>query len=80
MATMEREPNQSLDYVVGRLEGVVETLQDLKTGQLEMSRRIDQTNDRIDKLVLAILGVGGSILVAVVGGMIALGWLIVRTS
>ena len=79
MTTMDREPNQSLDYVVGRLEGVVDTLQDLKTGQAELSRRVDQSNDRIDKLVFAILGVGGGLLVAVIGGMIGLGWLIVQT-
>ncbi len=79
MATMEREPHNSLDYLVGRLEGVVEALQDLKTGQLELGRRVDQTNERIDKLVLATLGVGGGLLVTFVGGMIGLGWLIVRT-
>ena len=79
MTTMDREPNQSLDYRVGRLEGVVDTLQDLKTGQAELSRRVDQSNDRIDKLVFAILGVGGGLLVAVIGGMIGLGWLIVQT-
>ena len=76
---MDAEPNQSLDYVVGRLGGVVNTLQDLKTGQAELSRRVDQTNDRIDKLVFAIFGVGGGLLVAVIGGMIGLGWLIVQT-
>ncbi len=58
---------------------MVNTLQDLKTGQAELSRRVDQTNDRIDKLVFAIFGVGGGLLVAVIGGMIGLGWLIVQT-
>ena len=93
MATMEREPERSLDYVVGRLDGVLEGLQDVKNGQQDLSHRIDQTNERIgqtneridktneriDKLILAIVGVGGALMVTVVGGMIGLGWAILQT-
>ncbi len=85
MTTREREPNESLDYVLGRLEGVVESIQDVKAGQMELARRIDRVeervdklNGRMDKLILAIVGVGGGILVTIIGGMIGLGWLIVR--
>lgn len=85
MATMEREPERSLDYVVGRLDGVLEGLQDVKNGQRDLSHRIDQTNERIeqtnariDKLILAIVGVGGALMVTVIGGMIGLGWAILQ--
>ena len=85
MTTMDREPEHSLDYVVGRLDGVLEALQDVRTGLLELARRIDQTNERIDKtneridkLILALVGIGGALVVAVIGGVVGLGWAILQ--
>ena len=85
MATMEREPERSLSYVIGRLDGVVDTLQDVKASLLELSRRIDQTNERIDqvneridKLILALVGIGGGLVITIIGGVVALGWAILR--
>ena len=94
MATMEREPDRNLDYMAGRLDGVLEALQDVKETLVLLAHRIDQTNERIDqtnervdrtneridKLILALFGVGGALLVAVIGGMIALGWAILQVS
>ena len=108
MATMGREPDRNLDYMAGRLDGVLEALQDVKETLVLLAHRIDQTNERIDqtneridqtneridqtnervdrtneridKLILALFGVGGALLVAVIGGMIALGWAILQVS
>lgn len=94
MTTMDREPEHSLEYVAGRLDGVLEALQEVRETLLVLAHRIDQTNERIDrtneridktneridKLILALFGFGGALLVAVLGGMIALGWAILQAA
>ena len=47
---MDREPDHNLDYVAGRLDGVLDALVDVKNGQQDLSRRIDYTNERIDSV------------------------------
>lgn len=78
MTTMDREPEYSLDYVIGRLDGVLDALQEVKNGLQDLSRRIDQTNERIDKLILALVGIGGALVVTVIGGIVGLGWAILQ--
>ena len=101
MTTMDRQPEHSLEYVAGRLDGVLEALQEVRETLLVLAHRIDQTNERIDqtneridrtneridktneridKLILALFGFGGALFVAVLGGMIALGWAILQTA
>ena len=105
---MDREPEHSLEYVAGRLDGVLEALQEVRETLLVLAHRIDQTNERIDqtneridrtneridrtneridktneridKLILVLFGFGGALLVAVLGGMIALGWAILQST
>ena len=76
---MDGEPEYSLDYVTGRLDGVLDALQEVKNGLQDLSRRIDQTNERIDKLILALVGIGGALLVTVIGGIVGLGWAILQS-
>jgi methyl-accepting chemotaxis protein len=49
MTTMDREPEHSLEYVAGRLDGVLEALQEVRETLLVLAHRIDQTNERIDQ-------------------------------
>lgn len=66
------------DSRLGMLEGRVTEqsvgIQDLRAGQREINGRIDQTNGRIDRLFLAIVGIGA----AQIGLLITLITLIVR--
>lgn len=82
---MDREPEYSLDYVTGRLDGVLDALKEVKNGLQDLSRRIDhtneridKTNERIDKLILALVGIGGALVVTVIGGIVGLGWVILQ--
>jgi capsule polysaccharide export protein KpsE/RkpR len=58
------------DSRLGRLEGQMEQvaimLQDMRAEIRALNARIDQLNTRIDRLTLAILGIGGGVIVALI--------------
>ena len=80
MATKEQEPERSLNYVIGRLDGVVESLQDVKDGPLDLSRRVDQTNERIDNLLLlGLIGMGVLLVLTLISGTVGIAWAILQS-
>jgi hypothetical protein len=74
--TAEPETTRTLGYLEGRIAEQSVMLQDLKAGQQEANRRLDaglaEVNLRIDRLFLAIIGIGGGIIAALVGLVITL--------
>ena len=81
MTTLEREPDRNLDYVAGRMDGAPATRRESKNDIQELSRRIDRTNERIDRMLLAALvGIGGLLVVTVLGGFVALSWAILHSA
>ena len=86
MATMEQEPECSLNYVIGRLDGVGEGSQDVKACLLDLSRRMDQnydrieqTNERIDNLLLlGLTGMGVLLVLALISGIFGIAWAILQ--
>ena len=87
MTTLEREPTQMIGYLEGRIEEQSAAIQEVKDGQQQIitrfEQRIDQlaaelrsdlqrVNDRIDRLHLALIGVGGAIFAGQIGVIITL--------
>ena len=87
MTTMEREPTQLLGYLEGRIEEQSVAIQEVKDGQQQILARFDQrvdqlaaelradlqrVNDRIDRLHLALFGIGGAIFAGQIGVVITL--------
>ena len=90
MTPSEQERPISLGYLAGRIEGQETQLQDVKTGMQEVNTRLDnglqevregqrETNRRIDRLHQAAITIGGGIIVALVGVIISLIILIIRS-
>ena len=81
MTTLEREPDRNLDYVAVRMDGAPANRRESKNDIQELSRRIDRTNERIDRMLLAALvGIGGLLVVTVLGGFVALSWAILQSA
>ncbi len=49
MTTLDQEPDRPQGYMEGRLEEQSVALQDLKTGQQELSRRIDVVHQELSR-------------------------------
>lgn len=87
MTTLEREPAQMLGYLEGRIEEQSAAIQEVKDGQQQILARFDQmqtflvnrideaesrVNSRIDRLFLAMAGLGTGIIVAQSGVIVTL--------
>lgn len=87
MTTLEREPAQMLGYLEGRIEEQSTAIQEVKDGQQQILARFDQmqtflvnrideaearVNSRIDRLFLAMAGLGTGIIVAQSGVIVTL--------
>lgn len=79
MTPAEQERPISLGYLAGRIEGQETQLQDVKTGVQEVRDEQRETNRRIDRLYHAAITIGGGIIVALVGVIISLIILIIRS-
>ena len=87
MTTLEREPAPMLGYLEGRIEEQSAAIQEVKDGQQQILARFDQmqtflvnrideaesrVNSRIDRLFLAMAGLGTGIIVAQSGVIVTL--------
>lgn len=90
MTPPEQEHPINWGYLIGRLEGQEAQLQDLKSEMQRIDNRMDErfqevrdeqreTNRRVDRLYHAAITIGGGILVALVGVIISLIILIIRS-
>ena len=62
-----QEVHRRIDETNQRMEaGLQEVNRRMEAGLQEVNRRVDEGNRRMDRLLLAILGLGGGILVALV--------------
>ena len=79
MTTPEQESPLSWGYLIGRLEGQETQMQDVKSVVREVRDEQRETNRRVDRLYHAAITIGGGIIVALIGVIISLIILIIRS-
>ena len=79
MTPSEQEHPINWGYLIGRLEGQETQMQDVKAVVREVRDEQRETNRRVDRLYHAAITIGGGIIVALIGIIISLIILIIRS-